>query len=94
MKNILLIILAAFLFISCNKCKECKHVTLKYRTYSNNTLVIHDEGTAPFPANYEDHGYYIQEVCSDNFESKEDFSDYIDALEDTEDWVCKSDFWN
>ena len=43
--------------------------------------------------NGEDCGDYIEEICSDNFESKKDFNDYIDEMEDN-DWDCKSDFWN
>ena len=70
----------AFMFAACNKCKECTHSDWEYQSYEGN-------------GNYESYGDYIEEVCSDNFESKADFNDYIDALED-EDWDCKSDFWN
>ena len=42
-------------------------------------------------ADGEDNPYL--EVCSDNFESKDDYKDYIDDMED-EGWDCKSDFWN
>ena len=36
---------------------------------------------------------YLIEVCSDNFESKDDFNNYIEAREDIG-ADCKSDFWN
>ena len=80
MKKILLMLAVAFMFSACNKCKESTHSDWEYQSYEGN-------------GNYESYGDYIEEVCSDNFESKADFNDYIDALED-EDWDCKSDFWN
>ncbi|MBC8266014.1 MAG: hypothetical protein H8E84_03520 [Flavobacteriales bacterium] len=80
MKKILLILAVAFTFTACNKCKECTHDNYEYTTYDSN-------------GNYETHGDQIMEVCSDNFESKDDFKSYIDAMED-DDWECKSDFWN
>lgn len=86
MKKIILIIISAFMFASCNKCQECKHETSKWTTGYTNT-----DGSI---SSYETHGDYIQEICSDDFESKKDFNDYIDALEDSDNWECKSDFWN
>jgi len=74
----------AFAFTSCNKCQECES-----DNYYNNS----SSGSSDFDTN-DDFGHQIMEVCSDNFESKKDFNDYIDALEKTDDWECKSDFWN
>jgi hypothetical protein len=81
MKKILIMAAVAFMFSACNKCKECTHDDYEYETWDSNT------GTT------ETYGDQILEVCSDNFESKADFKDYIEAMED-EDWECKSDFWN
>ena len=81
MKKILFMVAVAFMFASCNKCKECIHDEYEYESWNENTGDI------------ETYGNQIMEVCSDNFESKDDFNNYIDAMED-EDWECKSDFWN
>ena len=81
MKKLLLLTLVAFMFAACNKCKECTSDGYEYTTYNEST------------GNVETHGDRIEEVCSDNFESKADFKDYIDAIED-EGADCKSDFWN
>ena len=79
MKNILLIVAIAFAFTACNKCKECK---------TNGNYYVGSYENMP------DYGAEIIEICSDNFESKKDFNNYIDAKEETEGWDCKSDFWN
>ena len=81
MKKILFILILGFVFSSCNKCKECSRDGYEYTTYDN------------FGNTIETHGNVIEEVCSDNFESKADFKGYIEAIED-EGWECKSDFWN
>ena len=81
MKKLLLLTAVAFMFAACNKCKECTDDDYEYTTYNENT------------GNAETHGDYIEEICSDNFESKADFNDYIDAIED-QGADCKSDFWN
>ena len=83
MKKILLMLGVAFLFSACNKCVECTFeytdgTTEQWDTYYDN----------------EEFGDRIFEVCSDNFESKDDFNNYIDAIEKYEDADCKSDFWN
>ena len=70
----------AFMFTACNKCVECTADDYEYTTYDG--------------FSEETHGDYIQEICSDNFESKKDFNEYIEAIEDEGDWECKSDFWN
>jgi len=80
MKKLVLLTAVAFMFAACNKCKECTHDDYEYTTWDQND-------------NQETHGDYIEEICSDNFESKADFNDYIDAIED-EGADCKSDFWN
>ena len=72
----------AFMFAACNKCVECTHDDYEY--------IVWDENGN----DYEKFGDYIEEICSDNFESKKDFREYIDAIEDEEDWECKSDFGN
>ena len=38
-------------------------------------------------------GPYI-EVCKDNFDSRNDYEDYIEMLEEEDRYDCKSDFWN
>jgi len=85
MKNLLLMAALAFMFSACNKCVECTQdyggETQQWTTYDPNT------------GYEENHGDRIMEVCSDNFESKKDFNDYIDEMED-QGADCKSDFWN
>ena len=34
------------------------------------------------------------EVCKDNFDSKGDYNNYINHLEEDGGYTCKSDFWN
>jgi len=80
MKNIFLILVIAFLFSSCNKCKECTN---------GDPWTVGGSGNSE----NETFGDEIYEICSDNFESKKDFNDFIDHLEDN-DFDCKSDFWN
>jgi D-arabinose 1-dehydrogenase-like Zn-dependent alcohol dehydrogenase len=80
MKKILFILAIGFVFSSCNKCKECTQEGNEYTSWDGN-------------GNYETHGAYIEEVCSDNFESKADFNDFIEAIEN-QGYECKSDFWN
>jgi len=86
MKKILLMVAVAFMFTACSKCVECTTeyggVTDQWTTYDENT------------GNEENHGDRIIEICSDNFESKKDFNDYIDEIEDNNGADCKSDFWN
>ena len=36
----------------------------------------------------------FEEVCRDNFSSKEDFDEYIKVLENELGYACQSDFWN
>ena len=44
---------------------------------------------------YMDDGVYepMLEVCSDDFESKKDFNNYI-KVKEAQGYECKSDFWN
>lgn len=80
MKKILFTLAVAFIFFSCNKCKECSIDGYEYTGWETN-------------GSNESYGDRINEICSDNFESKADFNDYIEDLEDGG-WECKSDFWN
>ena len=84
MKKILLMLSVVFMFSACNKCVECVD---SYNGQTEEWYVYDDDGTE------DTFGDRITEVCSDNFESKEDFNNYIDAIED-EGADCKSDFWN
>ena len=86
MKNLklLLIVSIAFAFTACNKCKECE----ADHYYNNNSSGSNSMNSE------ENFGHQIIEVCRDNFDSKEDFNNYIDNLEENDDWDCKSDFWN
>ena len=86
MKKLLLMLSVAFMFSACNKCVEC--TATSYNGQTEEWYVYNDDD------NTEDtFGDRIIEVCSDNFESKKDFNNYIDAIED-EGVDCKSDFWN
>ena len=82
-KSLLLFGILVFTFSSCNKCVECTHDDYEWEVYNE------DDN------DYDEFGDQITEVCSDNFESKKEFNDYIEALEDSDnDIECKSDFWN
>jgi len=69
MKKILLMAAVAFMFSACNKCVEC---TQEDSNGSNYQYTSYDQND-----NIETYGDAISEVCSDNFESKKDFNDYI-----------------
>ena len=73
------ILLIAIIAFSFTACNKCVECT-----HDNYEYTGQDGDT---------YGDFIQEICSDNFESKDDFNDYIDALED-EGWECKNDFGN
>ena len=90
MKKILLITAVAFMFSACSKCVECtvedsQGSTSQYTTNEYNPNTGNETTT--------EYGDYIQEICSDNFESKEDFDDYIDYIEDNG-GECKGDLFN
>jgi hypothetical protein len=85
MKKLLLLTAVAFMFAACNKCKEC---TMEDSDGSNFEYTTYDQN-----GNIETYGDQITEVCSDNFETKKDFKDYIEEMED-QGAECKSDFWN
>ena len=90
MKRILLMAAVAFMFSACNKCVEgteenSNGSTYQYTTYEYNQNTGQETTT--------EYGDRITEICSDNFESKEDFNDFIDEVED-QGGKCKSDFWN
>ena len=80
MKKLLLFFVIPFMFFSCNKCKECTDGDPWSRGGSGD-------------GEYETFGDEITEVCSDNFESKKDFNNFIETMEDNG-YDCKSDFWN
>ena len=86
MKKILLLTAVAFMFAACNKCKECTQEDFNGDNYQW-TVYDENDGTS------EDFGDQIVEICSDDFESKKDFKDFIEELED-QGAECKSDFWN
>ena len=88
MKKILLLTSLAFMLAACNKCKEC--TMENYNGIGNQEWTVYDENSNDF----ETFGDQIIEVCSDNFESKKEFNDFIDAIEDEDGAECKSDFWN
>jgi len=85
MKKILIMAALAFMFSACNKCVEC---TQEDSNGSNYEYTTFDQN-----GNVETYGDQINEVCSDNFESKKDFNNFIDDLEN-DGAECKSDFWN
>jgi len=85
MKKILLMAAVAFMFSACSKCVECTEEDSNGSNYEYTTF---DQN-----GNIETYGDRIYEVCSDNFESKKDFNEYIEYMED-EGADCKSDFWN
>ena len=83
MKKLLFMAALAFMFSACNKCVECTNSNYQYAGEYNE-----------YTGEYETYGDRIEEVCSDNFESKDDFNDYIALVEDEPGVDCKSDFWN
>ena len=85
MKKILFMAALAFMFSACNKCVEC---TQEDSNGSNYEYTTYDQN-----GNVDTYGDAIDEVCSDNFESKKDFNEYIEEMED-QGAECKSDFWN
>ena len=90
MNRILLMAAVAFMFTACNKCVECTQEDSNGSTLQVTTYEYNDNTGQETITQY---GDYIEEVCSDNFESTADFNDYIDDIED-EGAECKSDFWN
>jgi len=85
MKKILFMAALAFMFSACSKCVECTQEDFNGRNY--------EYATSDQNGNVETYGDQINEVCSDNFESKKDFNEYIEEMED-QGAECKSDFWN
>ena len=74
MKKVLLLTAVAFVFTACNKCKECTDEDYNGDNYE--WTVYQEDGSE------ETFGDQIIEICSDDFESKKEFKDYIKALED------------
>ena len=79
MKNLKLLLIVSIAF-AFTACNKCKECT-----FANNEMEWINGETIVTPH---------QEICSDNFETKKDFNNYIDYLEENGDWDCKSDFWN
>ena len=91
MKKILIILITTpLIFSSCNKCKECENNSYLY-SYSDsgyfdqfgNPITTIDSVKRPY-----------LEVCRDDFDSKDEYEDYIKFIEDEYEYDCKSDFWN
>jgi hypothetical protein len=83
MKKLLLILLCLpLLFSSCQQCKECEPSDL-------NQVIGYDQENEPIYAVIP-----FIEVCRDNFNSKQDYKNYIYKLETELGYSCKSDFWN
>jgi hypothetical protein len=91
MKNLLLMAAVAFMFTACNKCVECTTIGSNGSTHQVTTYEYNENTGQETITEYGDR---ITEICSDNFESKKDFNDYIDHMEAEYDAECKSDFWN
>ena len=85
MKKILIMAALAFMFSACNKCVES---TQEDSNGSNYQYTSYDQND-----DIETYGDAISEICSDNFECKKDFNEYIEEMED-QGAECKSDFWN
>ena len=87
-KSLLLLGIFVFTFSSCKKCKECSHEGYSYS----------------YEYEYDQFGNFIQtvdsvkspnmEICRDDFDSKDEYEDYIEFVEDEYEFDCKSDFWN
>ena len=108
-KLLLLLLCVPLMFSSCQKCKECEpsgddQAIIGYNEvivgYNSGGFTIDDQGnfvSCPATPVYENQPIYapvqFEEVCRDNFSSKTDFNEYINALEDAG-YICKSDFWN
>tara|TARA_B100000963_G_C22350152_1_gene546891 strand:+ start:278 stop:547 length:270 start_codon:yes stop_codon:yes gene_type:complete len=86
LKKTIYLIIVIFTFSSCQKCVECTAEDIDGDNYQ--WQVMDDNG------NVETFGDQIVEICSDNFESKKDFNDYIDELEKEYDYNCVGDMFN
>lgn len=85
-KKIIYLVIVIFTFSSCQKCVEC---TLEDIDGNNYEYEIIDEN-----GNTETFGDQIIEICSDNFESKKDFNDYVDEVQKEYDYNCVNDRFN
>tara|TARA_B100000963_G_C22584251_1_gene652283 strand:- start:689 stop:958 length:270 start_codon:yes stop_codon:yes gene_type:complete len=86
LKKYCVISLTLFTIFSCGKCVECTQENnegnnIQYQIIDNN-------------GDIDSFGDIIVEICSDNFESKKDFKDYINELEEEYDYDCVNDFGN
>ena len=90
MKNLLLILITIpLIFSSCKKCKECDNDT----TYNYSYTEYYDQ-FGNYIGNLDSIKAPHMEVCRDDFDSKDEYEDYIEFLEDEYEYDCKSDFWN
>ena len=83
-KNILLLAILVLAFSSCNKCKEC----------SGKLVVIMNGETITVEGPEYGVDEPMFEVCRDDFDSNDDYKDFIVYLEEDYGLECKSDFWN
>lgn len=91
MKNLLFILITIpLIFSSCKKCKECD--SDRY-DYSYTESIYYDQFGNPI-INIDSVKRPHWEVCRDDFDSKDEYEDYIEFLEDEYEYDCKSDFWN
>ena len=60
-------------------------------TFSSCSKCMECEGPNGYSHDGENDPY--REVCKDNFDSRNDYEDFIVQLEDSN-YNCKSDFWN
>lgn len=88
-KSLLLFGVFVFTFSSCKKCMECFNedrysysYEYEYDQFGNLTQTV-DSVKSP-----------NIEICKDDFESKKDYEDYIDFIEDEYDYDCVNDFGN
>ena len=78
------------IFSSCKKCKECETDSFRYSYTESN--YFDQWGNPVWTLDSIKSPHY--EVCRDDFDSKDEYEDYIEFLEDEDDYDCKSDFWN
>ena len=91
LKNLLFILITIpLIFSSCKKCKECENDSYHYIYNESN---YYDEFGNPI-MNFDSIKTPHWEVCRDDFDSKDEYQDYIEFIEEEQGYDCKSDFWN
>ena len=88
-KIIFFLLALIFTFSSCQKCMECEN-DYYISTY---TQIGYDQWGFPV-YDYDSIKAPNSEICRDDFDSKDEFQDYIDYIEEENGSDCKSDFWN